>query len=271
MHMNNNNQWYWNLNLHRHHLSLANSAAIDSTTLPSSSAFYTSAVLTDVGICVNMRNVHLNSVNQHRKIPNCYNNLNLVSEKNKETRKYACHLNNLPIVDTSAAIYNNKCIPIAHNYPCTNKNLFGNDMLSSYRLYQLTAPENIMPFISIENNFYGIHHQKPSYLINAPINGEQTMSVENDRIHKKHDYGLTNGEILLSSSPLHKYYPSTNLLLLSSFASLPQMAPDSMTMQSELCDRYHNYFQLKSNAATPKKKYTRNYMLSNVLVFVYKC
>lgn len=91
--MHNGNEWYWNLNLHRDKLALINASANEErrTNLPIPSAFYTSAVLTDVGICVGMRNVNLNGENQSclhppQKIPNCYNNnLSVVGQRNKQT------------------------------------------------------------------------------------------------------------------------------------------------------------------------------------------
>lgn len=88
--MHNGNEWYWNLNLHRDKLTLVNSSLNDGKNAPTKSAFYTSAVLTDVGICVGMRNVNLNSENQTclhaaHKIPNCYDNLNVVGQRNKQT------------------------------------------------------------------------------------------------------------------------------------------------------------------------------------------
>lgn len=90
-----NDEWYWNLNLHRDPLLMANKTAIENTMMPSSSAFYTSAVLTDIGICVGMRNVNLNG-EQHqcfhsRKIPNCSENWSEVSKRNSETWKNAIH------------------------------------------------------------------------------------------------------------------------------------------------------------------------------------
>lgn len=107
-HLANTNERFWNLSLYRDRSSLANTAAIDGTILPSSSAFYTSAVLTDVGICVGMRNVNLNCESQHcfhqLKIPNCYN-LNIVGEQNKQTWENACTQFAFPIVGASGSIY----------------------------------------------------------------------------------------------------------------------------------------------------------------------
>lgn len=84
------NEWYWNLNLHRNQSALGNPMAVNSTKLPISSAMYTSAVLTDRGICVGMRNVNLKGVTQSystkmQNIPNCCSNSNVVGQRNKQT------------------------------------------------------------------------------------------------------------------------------------------------------------------------------------------
>ncbi|XP_055296493.1 uncharacterized protein DDB_G0284459 isoform X2 [Sitodiplosis mosellana] len=88
MHMG--NEWYWNLNLHRNQSALNNSMVINSTKLPISSTMYTSAVLTDRGICVGMRNVNLKGVTQSysakmQSIPNCCSNSNVVGQRNNQT------------------------------------------------------------------------------------------------------------------------------------------------------------------------------------------
>lgn len=107
-HLANTNERFWNLNLCRDRSPLANTAAIDGTILPSSSAFYTSAVLTDVGICVGMRNVNLNCESQHyfhdRKIPNCYN-LNIVGQQNEQTWKHACDQFAFPLLGAPDSMY----------------------------------------------------------------------------------------------------------------------------------------------------------------------
>lgn len=83
------NEWYWNLNLHRNQSALSNSMAVNSSKLPISSTMYTSAVLTDHGICVGMRNVNLKGVTQScstkmQNIPNCCSNRNVVGQRNKQ-------------------------------------------------------------------------------------------------------------------------------------------------------------------------------------------
>lgn len=88
--MHTGNEWYWNLNLHRNQSALSNPMAVNSTKLPISSAMYTSAVLTDRGICVGMRNVNLKGVTQSysakmQNIPNCCSNSSVVGQRNKQT------------------------------------------------------------------------------------------------------------------------------------------------------------------------------------------
>lgn len=84
------NEWYWNLNLHRNQPLLNNAMAVNGTKLPISAAMYTSAVLTDRGICVGMRNVNLKGVNHSysskmHNIPNCCSNTNIVGQLNNDT------------------------------------------------------------------------------------------------------------------------------------------------------------------------------------------
>lgn len=88
--MNNGNEWYWNLNLHRNQSVLSNLPAVNGTQLPISSAMYTSAVLTDRGICVGMRNVNLKGSDhihsaKMQEIPNCCSISNVVGQRNKQT------------------------------------------------------------------------------------------------------------------------------------------------------------------------------------------
>lgn len=88
------NEWYWNLNLHRNQPILSNLSAVNNTKLPLSTELYTSAVLTDRGICVGMRNVNLKGVNQAppselHNIPNCCNGTNVVGERNGQTWRAA--------------------------------------------------------------------------------------------------------------------------------------------------------------------------------------
>lgn len=87
--MENGNEWYWNLNLHRNRLMLNNSSSVTNKKMPISSATYTSAVLTDCGICVGMRNVNLKGASQldlskNQNIPNCFGNSSVVSKRNKQ-------------------------------------------------------------------------------------------------------------------------------------------------------------------------------------------
>lgn len=88
--MHNGSEWYWNLNLHRNQLVPNNPMAVNSKKLPISSAMYTSAVLTDHGICVGMRNVNLKGAFQSyssktHDIPNCCKDSNIVSQHNQQT------------------------------------------------------------------------------------------------------------------------------------------------------------------------------------------
>lgn len=63
MHHSNAN-WYWNSAATYNHLT---SPALDSISMPTASALSSNAILTDVGICLGMSNVNLNSEN----IPHC--------------------------------------------------------------------------------------------------------------------------------------------------------------------------------------------------------
>lgn len=89
----NGSEWYWNLNLHRNQLVLNNAMAVNCTKLPISAAMYTSAVLTDRGICVGMRNVNLEGAtiqsypSKNPNIPSCCTNSknNIVSQRNNQT------------------------------------------------------------------------------------------------------------------------------------------------------------------------------------------
>lgn len=90
MNIDGGNEWYWNLNLHRNQPILSNLPAVNRPKLPLPSALYTSAVLTDRGICVGMRNVNLRGAGhdhapESHDIPTCYNGTNGVGERNKQT------------------------------------------------------------------------------------------------------------------------------------------------------------------------------------------
>lgn len=87
--MSHNKEWYWNLNIHRDQTTLANVSANTGVHLPKSSSCYTNAVITDVGLCVGMRNVNLSTENapyfgKASKMPNCCSNLNVVGQHNEQ-------------------------------------------------------------------------------------------------------------------------------------------------------------------------------------------
>lgn len=88
----NNIEWFWNNN---NRLPLATAAAAAAGVVsPSSSSFYNSTVLTDVGICVGMRNVNLNCKNfapfLPRKIQSCCK-FNMIGNLTEDNFNYACN------------------------------------------------------------------------------------------------------------------------------------------------------------------------------------
>lgn len=276
----NNNEWYWNLNLHRDRLSLANTAAIDGTILPSTSAFYTSAVLTDVGICVGMRNVNLNCENQHgfnpRKIPNCFNNnVNVVGEQNKQTWDHACNQCAFPPFDTvtttgtGVSVVAN--IPMYVHHPSavlSTTSMATANAVAAYN-FKMHNDDNSPPFDNRllshrENRFFSSNNLRISY----PTMVEDPSPLQTLR-ENFHPY-IVNRSIKcdLSESKMNAIAVDTGVVTAAATPIIPS-APELLKVLSPL-SRYESL--RRCHVATPKKKWIRNYMLSKftiLLSFLY--
>lgn len=229
-----NNEWYWNLNLHRDRLSLANHSAIDGVIMPTSAAFYTSAVLTDVGICVGMRNVNLNCENeQHcfypRKIPNCYPNDTKVNERIKETWDFACNQYRLASHETNV---NDSTHLYSHR---SNINSTAYMMPMTY--HQSSSPI----FDSKQCNLNGIHSFDENLSNSTFIN---CASITNSQQY----YPVINGDhpsiIQNNSDSIEMYYDGYN------------------GSDRSFYDFSNNIETNSGHEAPPKKKWIRDYMLS---------
>lgn len=237
------NEWYWNLNLHRDRLSLANQSAINGVMMPSSAAFYTSAVLTDVGICVGMRNVNLNCENeQHcfypRKIPSCYSIGNAVGKRNKATWDYACHqYQTAPHEwsDRESSLYAHRSdIGSPFMVPATVR--FADSKLNSGHFH--SADAHITPLLThypemVHQHFYPVHKDHSAAI-------DDCMSIQVDSCS------------VASGNTIHENCVDAYAPWCSSAAAMTKDGPD--------------------HVAPPKKKWIRNYMLSNVYykkAFVY--
>lgn len=271
-----NNEWYWNLNLHRDRLSLANTAAIDGTILPSSSAFYTSAVLTDVGICVGMRNVNLNSENQHcfypRKIPNCFNNLNVVGEQNKQTWDQACQQMAFPpfgavpnVASAAGPMYTHHssvlpAMPPPSSATLTTASVAYNLKMHNYNTLATSLFDNRLSHANCDNRFFSWPSQRTfAYptIIEDPspplITLRETFHPYNvNRLIKCDLNELKMNAILFDASI------AGATAITAATPSIPS-SPDPFKVLSPLSA---NESHRRCHVAAPKKKWIRNYMLS---------
>lgn len=296
-----NNKWYWNLNLHRDRLSLANTSAIDGTILPSSSAFYTSAVLTDVGICVGMRNVNLNCENQHcfypRKIPNCFNNLNIVGEQNKQTWDHACNQIAFPTFGSAnvatttgpMCVHHSSVLPapssvqsqpssqpsVTANSPATasvayNFKLHNNDSLASSlfdgRLSFANHGNHIFSSPHLRTSAYPTIIEDPShdtyhpYFINRSINCESNDS--------KMDTIVYDANMTASPAAVTSNVAAATVVVAAAHAArvVTPLIPSSPEPLKVLSPLVKNESHRRCHVAAPKKKWIRNYMLSNFVL-----
>lgn len=219
------NEWYWNLNLHRDRLSLANQSAIDGVIMPTSAAFYTSAVLTDVGICVGMRNVNLNCENQQRcfysrKIPNCSTNNNKINKGIKETWDYACNQDRLP----SHELNGNTSDLYAHQSDINSSYL----MPITFRLSPFDTKDNNDKIYAIDTNISNTYAQSRYYSV---IDGGNHSSI--------------------------KYDSNSIQIICDEYNGADEMSYVS-NANSTSCSKHFS-----GHVAPPKKKWIRDYMQSN--------
>lgn len=272
----NNNEWYWNLNLHRGRLSLANTAAIDGTILPSSSAFYTSAVLTDVGICVGMRNVNLNCENQHcfypRKIPNCFNNLNIVGEQNKQTWDHACNKIALPpfgtanVTATVAPMYVHHSSVLPPPPPSSTPSIVtanGTAVAYNFKMHNENASlfDNRPSFANRDNRYFSSSNLRTSPY---PIIAEDPPPSKLTLRDSFHPY-VINRSIKCDLNELQMHVDAATM------AVSPLLIPSCSEPLKVLSPSSKNESHRRCHVAAPKKKWIRNYMLSKFVFVVFLC
>lgn len=291
--MNSRNEWYWNLNIHRDQLALMNTKANHNnnngtrTNLPISSTCYTSAVLTDVGICVGMRNVNLKGENRSyffkpHKIPNCCSNLNIVGQHNEQTWATAYdRMKYSTLTDPSMAIHSTQMNTFDHYHhhydewrisQCNRlnmKNVYNYDNINDSEMRAETNPFHLFGDSSEFSSYNCNCHQHTLYSTNSHLfqpfstHGLQKPIIPSNDI--KFEYGAV----------LHPrdYYSDYFNHKLNNEHHQPAVFGSSISnaMPSQLSN-YHNQFQydrmddnvsLNNHVAAPKKKWIRNYMQCN--------
>lgn len=285
--MDNGNEWYWNLNLHRNGLMLNNVPSLTHTKLPISSARYTSAVLTDCGICVGMRNVNLKGANQLElskinNIPNCYGNSSVVGQRNKQTWTAAYDQMRYSALSdpTMATQIRKKFFGVPQNptewndpttihmdyKPCTSSlmsaelnpfHLFGDkSSLSSLNLSESYGYEYPM------NGFYPMEHNiqklRDDTLTSCPMNfasgfNHQYHNESDDKYNRIHlnGYPHPNHSITKSMS-----FRSNSPTIYSTNGTMKVTATNSKR-------RMKTNIYRSNHVVAPKKKWIRNYMKSN--------
>lgn len=295
-------EWYWNLNLHRNQPILSNLSAVNNTTLPLSAALYTSAVLTDRGICVGMRNVNLKGVNQapssESHIPNCSNGTNVVGERNGQTWRAAFErMRYSALTDPTMATTQ---IEHPHCGPQFPQNVTDNDidyvMDNSCDTEQCPPPSSSSNSIAAELNPFHLFGDKSTLsTINFSNNSQCHQELAHiwnqsaDFVTASNAYRTQAGLLPSSPSihqPYHNYhyltdsderlnggvyrYGHRNILGAKSISSRSNSPtsyaptnPLKATSATLLSQRLDNSVSRLNHVVAPKKKWIRNYMQSN--------
>lgn len=235
----------WNLYWRRDRLSLANTAAIIGAILPSSSEFYTTAVLTDVGICVGMRNVHLNSENRQ-----CFNPRKIFHKIDEHNDQQQQQLQRPVPATPIAPIAPIAAAPIANPYGIVSNddsNLYSRRIAnyhpsnfvepSSQLSLQPPAPRPSMVAVGPAINAVSITTLMPSY-------------PEPNRIYTS------------PSSPTAPHLPPKFSAPLSPSPLSSSSSPSPILSSRSEKYRRHNY------VAAPKKKWIQNYMQSKLYLVI---
>lgn len=299
--MQNGNEWYWNLNLHRNQSVLNNSMAVNSTKLPISSAMYTSAVLTDRGICVGMRNVNLKGVTQPysakmQNIPNCCSNSNVVGQRNNQTWTAAFDRMRFSALTDPSMATQIECQHFEHLPPISDKWRDQVILPEEETINECATPsisDTSPSSISAEHNPFHLFGDKSAL---STINVKNRLSPEfhqqltamNVRENVKSEMltpPLTHGPFmdyryLIENDQHYKHigYPSYFHATTKSISSrssspishLPCNSSNSGRVSSRLKAavttshrRMHTNASRLNHVVAPKKKWIRNYMQSN--------
>lgn len=294
------NEWYWNLNLHRNQPILSNLSALNSTKLPLSAELYTSAVLTDRGICVGMRNVNLKGVNQAppselHNIPNCCNGTNVVGERNGQTWRAAFERMRYsaltdPTMATTHAEHSNCDLPLPTNMAddyidyvmdnscdtvqCpTSSSSAPEPIAAELNPFHLFGDKSALSAINFTNNgqchpeLTQIWNQTAESLVTAS-NAYRTQAGLLPPYHNYH-YLIDSDERLNGGAGAHHRYGHRNIICaksISSRSNSPTSYATSNPLKATTATLNHRLDKSVSrlnHVVAPKKKWIRNYMQSN--------
>lgn len=288
------NEWYWNLNLHRNQPILGNLSAVSNTTLPLSAALYTSAVLTDRGICVGMRNVNLKGVNPApssdlHDIPNCNNGMNVVGEHNGQTWRAAYErmrysvLTDPTMATTHIEHQNCEQFPqnLVDNYTdytmdnscdtaeqCPSSNTIG----AEFNPFHLFGDKSKLSAFNFSNNsqrqkLAQVWNHSADFVTASNAYRTQAELLQSSIQTPYHNYHyLTDGDEWLNGA--HRY-GHRNIIYAKSISprsnSPTSYAPSNALKATTaiLNQRLDNSVSRLNHVVAPKKKWIRNYMQSN--------
>lgn len=295
------NEWYWNLNLHRNQPILSNLSAVNNTKLPLSTALYTSAVLTDRGICVGMRNVNLQGVNQPppselHNIPNCCNGANVVGKRNGQTWRAAFERMRYsaltdPTMATTHVEHPNceqqfppnmvdNCIDYVMDSSCdtvqcpTSSTSESNSIAAELNPFHLFGDKSTLSAINFPNNVRC--HEELAQILNQSAKSFITASnayrtqpdlLPPSSIHRPYHnyyYLIDSEERLNGGAGAHHRYGYRNIM--SSRSNSPTSYAPSNPLKATpaaLNHRLDKSVSRLNHVVAPKKKWIRNYMQSN--------
>lgn len=286
--MNHGKEWHWNFNVHRDHSALASVSACAGSHLPKISSCYTNAVLTNVGLCVGMRNVNLNAESHDvcggelLKMPNCCSNLNVVGQHNEQIwatahdrMKFSTLTDPLMTIRSAppismASIYGYPHLPqqpyqYSHDWPpyaCCNVNT--NKILNTgsnpFHLFgdrtNLSRAQHSNTITSTAACYdHGKFPIECIDMISMPMNGGHAFHANNNLNISRHDNNFLNPRHFNNEYRLTVCGPS-----------FPYSMPSFESTASDInpCGEQDNHNMSSiSHVAAPKKKWIQNYMQSN--------
>lgn len=295
--MHNDNNWLWNLNVpHDQNLPLANTVAIDGIPSPSPSSCYTNVALSDLGICVGMRNVKLHC-----------DSAQFYSPKITDSHHYHSHsydpLANRRWNDLSS----NSSMPLTHNERTTSRetdsffqnslyysnsnapNLFGDPVSMSNlqqlysRIQQLSLPLPPQSLITASAEHSWMQHRNlyssdvATYYFDRNLKSRTIAAATSYTRKLKSPTSIS--KLLAkdhSRNPMNIQYSQANelkstksLSLLPYFIKPKSIAPKQLPSKSEIVIEITEHIDAeeKSHVAAPKKKWIRNYIQSKFHVY----
>lgn len=295
--MHNGNEWYWNLNLHRNQSVLNNSMAVNSKKLPTPSTLYTSAVLTDRGICVGMRNVNLKDANhsyssKNQNIPNCCSNLNIVGQRNGEIWTAAFdQMRYSALTDPSMATQvdpqfkcpsnNTKWIEEDEDQVISPCDKYGHESVSSvfnpessisaeFNPFHLFGDKSVLSSISLKNGSkHGLSQSLAIPNISEKMDNKMlTMPTLNHFPYFNYNY-ITKCDTNCNCVPFNCYssycQPTSKSMSVSFRSNSSSHLPCSMLKVAVKSPhrKTDTNASRSSHVVAPKKKWIQNYMQSN--------